>query len=924
MTQHLTILEIAGIPLPPSALHLLSKGLASNTSSSLRTLSLARTNLGDSGLLTLVSGIKAAKGLCFLNLAACNLTDRGASTIGDLIKSQAVQRQAEKWVHTLRAHPLDPLREGCVTVGLAAPAFDTTTHSSEPVQRRPPSKLSSSSCIPLQRINLCSNPLGDTGLMHLLEPLHEQIGLLGLDLQRTLITDAGARLVQQVLEVNQEILVVDLRNNGVCEVVWRVLRGCLEMNRRRRREERRLGGRKQVGKKEGSVEEDEEEGMEWLDDVDPLKETYFEEAARIGRESAHVRYTMSSMRKRVFGKNSSRASSAFSRTSSSIGKPRPVSKPIEKRKAWGAPLIPSKPKNVSGGSFVNESKMGVGSSASRPKSSAANASSKKKKKKKHLSNGGVYIPSAAAASASQTSYTNNRMDLQVHDLENISTYVSHQHQTTSSTHFLNPPPTQPPFSPYAAATAFPQTGEPVWNFEGLQHKQTEQEATRRRKEQELEAENAILRKRLRDLENLATLRQNNTARPLPPPPPPVFASSQTSLAYQSPYTSGFPNRGGGVVDIGPSTLSLDYPGGSSAALLDSLNPEYVSIAMPLEEDFNHHQQLQQQGEEEEEEEQEEDPVVTVSGERRVEVSEGVRRVVLEGVDPRSFQRPEERQQQQQQQQQQERPEERQQHQQQQQERPEERQQHQQQQQERPEERQQQEQLLKKREVVGRKSSTESWEGLVPADVVSVGDLVEITNFERKAKKKEEMESGWVEIKNVPSVGVESMEEEEVLSVLEARLASLNELLGKMEAEKAERRKVKEEKRRRKMLLKMEEEEEKKKRRVVAAGERMEEGFNRKRGEGDSLEDVERRLEGLFMVGDHVSRTDLSFGYDVSRDDNNSEKEGAKEEEEEALLKLRELVQGEEAREEEVDEMGGLDLDRRRARHRRRRVLMAEW
>jgi hypothetical protein len=81
------------------------------------------------------------------------------------LQSQAVQRQAAGWVSTLRAHPADPLREGRVSI-------EQSTSW--------PAHCSVNATIPMKRIDLCCNILGDAGLDALLDCIREEIGILGM------------------------------------------------------------------------------------------------------------------------------------------------------------------------------------------------------------------------------------------------------------------------------------------------------------------------------------------------------------------------------------------------------------------------------------------------------------------------------------------------------------------------------------------------------------------------------------------------------------------------------------------------------------------------------------------------------------------------------------------------------------------------
>ncbi|KAJ3238796.1 Centrosomal protein of 78 kDa [Chytriomyces hyalinus] len=290
----ISVLEIAGVYLPQNALDVLQRGLAGN--GTLKELSLARSNIGDDGLFSLIPGIKAAKSLCSINLAGCQITTKGAEFLSDLIKSQAVQRQAAKWVSTLRAHPMDPMREGYATqdiyaASIAGPTLDIPLGTPTPIRR----------------LNLCCNRLGDNGLDILLEGLVEEIGMLAIDLQYNDITDAGGRIAEQLVRINGELVILDLRNNRLDPILLRVITSLLQVNMNRRIKASHIPSN---GKTQPA------QVVEWLSDTHPLESTYHStsttptasvpyEAVRTAIRNANVlshlrRHTSSSINKQTF------------------------------------------------------------------------------------------------------------------------------------------------------------------------------------------------------------------------------------------------------------------------------------------------------------------------------------------------------------------------------------------------------------------------------------------------------------------------------------------------------------------------------------------------------------------------------------------------------------------------------------------------
>lgn len=132
------------------------------------------------------------------------------------MQSQYVKGQATKWEHSLRGR---------------APNASGKNKDDQGVT-------------PLQRLTLNGNNLGDEGLDYLCDLLSEEIGLLGmmlvgipfrtcklkanektaLDMQANGITETGARMVSNMLTMNKEIQIVDIRNNAFGIIAQSVLR----------------------------------------------------------------------------------------------------------------------------------------------------------------------------------------------------------------------------------------------------------------------------------------------------------------------------------------------------------------------------------------------------------------------------------------------------------------------------------------------------------------------------------------------------------------------------------------------------------------------------------------------------------------------------------------------------------------------------
>ncbi|KAI8922001.1 hypothetical protein DFJ77DRAFT_6519 [Powellomyces hirtus] len=215
-------LELAGVPLTLQALQLLAQGLSH--AKSLQKLSLARCAIGDQGLFAISKPLKHLPSLTTLNFGGCLLTPTGASVLTDLLTSRAVRRQAAIWECTLR-QPTATRRKG-----RRAAAH---TRVADVVAATPAYRLGLPT--PITRLTLCHNVLGDDGVHFLMEPLVEEIGLLALDLQYNDITTTGADIVHQVLHLNTELEIVDLRSNHVDAPVWSDIAACLAHNSRNKR-----------------------------------------------------------------------------------------------------------------------------------------------------------------------------------------------------------------------------------------------------------------------------------------------------------------------------------------------------------------------------------------------------------------------------------------------------------------------------------------------------------------------------------------------------------------------------------------------------------------------------------------------------------------------------------------------------------------
>ncbi|KAJ3303230.1 hypothetical protein HDV03_004057 [Kappamyces sp. JEL0829] len=182
---HLSTLDISGISLRESTLKVLAHGLLNNTK--INYLSLSRCQIGDSGIYILAPSLRTIKQLRILDLSGCALTEKGAHIVSAFLK-------ADCWIHSLRHSPMD-----------YEPSQTLFSSDSAPK--------------PLKRLIMCENELGDNGALPLFDLLLEEVGLSALDLQFNGLSEKSCEKALSVLEVNQDLVVLDLKNNDIGE--WR-------------------------------------------------------------------------------------------------------------------------------------------------------------------------------------------------------------------------------------------------------------------------------------------------------------------------------------------------------------------------------------------------------------------------------------------------------------------------------------------------------------------------------------------------------------------------------------------------------------------------------------------------------------------------------------------------------------------------------
>ncbi|KAJ3072194.1 Centrosomal protein of 78 kDa, partial [Quaeritorhiza haematococci] len=112
--------------------------------------------------------------------------------------------------------------------------YSTATTSETGVLGPPGGAKTTVEVTPIKRVNLCSNGgFGDRGVKAVAEVLREEIGVCALDLQKVGATNTGARFIEQVVRLNRQLVVVDLRQNQIDPILMKVLHQALDSNLRK-------------------------------------------------------------------------------------------------------------------------------------------------------------------------------------------------------------------------------------------------------------------------------------------------------------------------------------------------------------------------------------------------------------------------------------------------------------------------------------------------------------------------------------------------------------------------------------------------------------------------------------------------------------------------------------------------------------------
>ncbi|XP_043506335.1 centrosomal protein of 78 kDa-like [Frieseomelitta varia] len=173
----LTNLELEGIPFPPDCLAVLCVGLSHTHT--LHYLSLQRCYIGDSSCEVLCRTVADVTSIRSLNLSYCDLTYKCGPALAAALCRQKLLLYHDTWKQSLRYQ--------------------------EPNLEAMPG---------LRRLTLNDNPqLGDAVVVELIEAVRDSLWLKALDLQRCGLTDQVGKDLLELLDHNNTLSVLDVRQN---------------------------------------------------------------------------------------------------------------------------------------------------------------------------------------------------------------------------------------------------------------------------------------------------------------------------------------------------------------------------------------------------------------------------------------------------------------------------------------------------------------------------------------------------------------------------------------------------------------------------------------------------------------------------------------------------------------------------------------
>ncbi|KAH8318105.1 hypothetical protein KR074_009730 [Drosophila pseudoananassae] len=187
--KNLSVLKLEGLPLQDGYIDTIAKSLADNEC--LETVSFRKSNLGDRGCEAVCNTAKYLNRIETFDLSECGLTSKGAEHVAEMIKMQKITRYSEGWEKSLRYR-----------------SVDVNTISG------------------LRVILLANNPeMGDDGVRLIAEVLKEDAWIKTVDMENCGLTDIGANVILDCLELNTAITEFNIRNNdGISKFLQRSIR----------------------------------------------------------------------------------------------------------------------------------------------------------------------------------------------------------------------------------------------------------------------------------------------------------------------------------------------------------------------------------------------------------------------------------------------------------------------------------------------------------------------------------------------------------------------------------------------------------------------------------------------------------------------------------------------------------------------------
>ncbi|VVC34651.1 Leucine-rich repeat,Leucine-rich repeat, cysteine-containing subtype,Centrosomal protein of 78kDa [Cinara cedri] len=176
----LVCLELCNVLFDDQALGVLFSGI--KASHTLQHLSLSHCQIGDAACLNLCRVLRDKPNIRSIDLSGCSLSSVAATNgLVQIVKKQQVRRNEECWTHSLRYRSANP----------------DIMHG-------------------LRRLTLNDNTgLGDDGVIDLFEVLKDDLFIKAIDLQNCGLTDRSGRVALSTLFINDTLVVLDVRNNGV-------------------------------------------------------------------------------------------------------------------------------------------------------------------------------------------------------------------------------------------------------------------------------------------------------------------------------------------------------------------------------------------------------------------------------------------------------------------------------------------------------------------------------------------------------------------------------------------------------------------------------------------------------------------------------------------------------------------------------------